>query len=154
MTEQKWIDPASCSHRTTYVGLVRTPSGLHRRVLRRDHLDTERPWAYYPSPEEGGPKCVADDAVSELEEVDPFYPHRLQEVRSDLDRAHEEIVMLNRKLRNTNNVISAIGEKLGKGGEEKEDPPTVKLIRQIVQEELRKASRQLNGLTITHKEGS
>lgn len=145
MTEQKWIDPASCSHRNVYSGLVRTPSGLHQRILQRNSLQPDLPWAYYPNLEEGGGRCASDDQVSELVEIDPFLPRQLKE-------AENKAADLSRELHKAERTIEVLKDALNKLAGDKEDPPTVKLIRQIVQEELRKASWQLNGLTITHKE--
>ena len=94
MSNQEWIDPASCPPHKTYYGIVRTPSGAHERILQRSNKLGVL-WRYYGSPEEGGPFYATDDNVSELIEIDPGTFRSLRQdvknLQDELDRAEDEL---------------------------------------------------------------
>ena len=144
MTEQKWVDPASCPPGRHYTGIVRTNSGTHGRILQRSSGYWELPWLYYTE-EYSTPLFAADDDVSELQELDPF-------VHRHLNEAENKAADLSRELYKAERTIEALKEALNRAAKEQEGHLTESRVRELAREEINRTSWQLHGLTITHKE--
>lgn len=143
MSTPEYVDPASCPSYKTYTGLVKTSSGFHKRVLQRRSDLPARPWLYFPSPEEGGPKTATDHELSHLEEVDPFVNDHLRDTQKALDQARDELDQAERVIQTLKRGMNAVVVP---------DPLTEERVRQIAREEINRTSWQLHGLNITHKE--
>ena len=144
VTEQKWVDPASCPTSKHYTGIVRTNLGTHGRILQRYDNYSETPWVYYKE-ECSTPSFATDDDVSELQELDPF-------VHRHLNEAENKAADLSRELYKAERTIEALKEALNKAAKEKEGHLTESRVRELAREEINRTSWQLHGLTITHKE--
>ena len=140
MTEQQWVDPASCPPHKHYTGIVRTSGGLHQRILRRSQGYQSRPWEYQRNPEEGGPLVAADHEVSDLQELDPFVNDQLRRSVGDVNKLQRELDAAERTIHTIRAGIALTPEPLDE-----------KRVRELAREEINKTSWQLNGLTITHK---
>ena len=120
-----YIYPPEAARHKTYTGLVRTDTGLHKRILQRNSPTSDLPWLYWGSPEEGGRRMAADREISELEEVDPFINSHLRDTEKALDEARNDLDGAERVIHALQTQIASSPESL-----------TEERVREIVREEV------------------